>query len=139
MTVLWYIERMIPAVASLVVAIAAAFGVRQYRLAAQAEARMRDSATIENEIKAAQQLDSFIRNAEGFDSKGPISIGLATQRATFRSIVRLVALYPSLKDAALAGLRTLREAASMEKNHPQLDTAIKDVTAVRDKPTSERS
>ena len=134
MMVLWYIEKLAPAVASLVVAYAAILGVRQYKIAAEAETRLRDSATIENEIKAAQQLDIFIRNAEGFDSKGPITIGLATQRSTFRSIVRLVALYPALKDAALAGLRTLRAADTMSPNYVEIDVAIADVTAVPDKP-----
>ena len=127
------IEKIATSVSAIAVAAAALLGVRQYRTAALAEARMRDSASVENETKIAQQFDALMKTAEGFGPNGPIAIGLASQRAAFRSIVRLVVLHPPLKDAALAGLRALREAAPMAPNHTQLDTAISDTEAVRDK------
>lgn len=117
--------------AALAVAGATWWGVSRYSVAAEAETRMRRSATIEAESKTAQQLDGLLKLVESYGPNGQIVVGLASQRAALKSIVRTVRLNPDLCEAALAGLRTLRhDSSAMMVLYPDLDSAISRIEAI---------
>lgn len=127
-------QELAPGVAALLIAFATLRGVGQYSIAAKAEVRARRSAEVETETKIAQQFTSLMRTAEGFSEEGPTVIGLASQRSAILSVVRLVRLHRTLKDAALEGLKTLQGTGNMDRVKAQLGRAVADIEALPNAP-----
>lgn len=125
-------DKLARGISSLTIAGTAIWGVSRYSVASRAEARARRSAEVETEAKIAQQFDALLKIAESYGDTGPIQVGLARQKSSIRSIVRIVRLHPKLKDAALAGLRSLREFPGMVSNHADLDAAIAEIGTTPD-------
>jgi hypothetical protein len=113
-------------ISALAVSLAAAWGVTKYSTASKAETRASKTLEIETELNISERFDNLMRIAEGFGGvSGPV--GLASQRAAIRSIVRITGLHPSLRSSALAGLKTLVATPSMDDVRADIRDAISEL------------
>ena len=120
--------------AALVVAGGAIWGASSYGTAADAEARLKQSAAIDNEIKMQEHLRNLVRRVNGWveSAGGTPGVPLAEQRATIGFIEAAAELHKTLRRPAILGLETVVAAPQMNDLHDDAKAAIGRIRSLRD-------